>query len=248
MVGSPHNRRVQTEALGIALTTVAKSRRYGPTAEILGITSRLRASWRSGHRPILGCVTSAAIGVAAVAQHVPGLRPALDRFGAESAGLPALAALLRMPGSLFLPTRSLPVWGALLQVILVVGLAEMLVGKWRTILVGLGTHAVATASARVMIAVGVGPFALPDRYLRVRDTGPSAAVVGLGVYLALRFRAWWSFAVGAMSLIVELVVRPNLAGREHIVAILGGAVAALIDAAVFRRRQQAALRRQPALR
>lgn len=228
-------------------TPVATSRQYDPAAEILAIAARLRTSWRSGHRPIVGCVTSAAIGAAAMAQHVPRFRPALDRFGAESAGLPALAALLRMPGSLLLPTPSLPVWGALLQVMVVVGLAEMLVGKWRTILVGLGTHAVATASARVMIAVGVGPFALPDRYLRVRDTGPSAAVVGLGVYLALRFQAWWSFAVGAVSLLVELVVQPNLAGREHIVAILAGAVAALIDAAVRRRRRrQAALRSQPA--
>ena len=51
------------------------------------------------------------------------------------------------------------------------------------------------------------------------DTGPSVAVVALLVYLALRLRTYWIVAVTAVSMGGEAAILPNLAGREHLVAI-----------------------------
>jgi len=196
----------------------------------------LRSAWSSGRRPIVAAGTSALVGLSWLGNRVAQAGPLLHRLGDERAGLPWQLALARLPGSMVMSTQALPVWGAFLQVLVVLGLAEMLVGKARTVVVAFLAHAIATLSARVMIAIPSGALSLPVRYLRVRDTGPSAAVVGVGIFLAVRFRAWWSLAVGLTALVVEVAARPDLAGREHICAIAVGLAAAFTDAFVSRRR------------
>ncbi|MGV9313447.1 hypothetical protein ACWDR0_14810 [Streptomyces sp. NPDC003691] len=149
---------------------------------------------------------------------------------------PLWLALLRTPLSLFVPALDLPVWGALAQVLLVFGVAEISLGRRRTLLVAYVCTLAGTLYARLGIAVGPGgPLGLPETDARVVDTGPSAAVVGLAVVVCLRWRAWFTAAAVVAAMVAEVVVKPNLAGKEHLAAI-AAAVALCAVAGVFRRR------------
>ncbi len=53
----------------------------------------------------------------------------------------------------------------------------------------------------------------------VNDTGPSAAVVGLAIYLCWRYRAYLTGALVILAMIGEVLVKDNLAGKEHLAAI-----------------------------
>jgi hypothetical protein len=183
--------------------------------------------------PVLGVAGCALVLAAAWLQRV---HPALGRLVlGEQASLWWPVAFLRLPGSMFAPALRLPMWGALAQVLFCFGLAETHLGR-RTTLVIIGlTHAVATVTGRGFIALG--PHAplhlgLPLWVRFQRDTGPSAAVVGLGTYLGvtLRLPILTSLLVGAMT--VEALVKPDLADREHLVAIAVGGVAAVVVRAV----------------
>ena len=188
---------------------------------------RLRVAWAIGRRPLLAIGATTLVGLTSLAEHDDRIGPFLERIGVERAGLPAVTAIARLPVSLVLSSPALPSWGALLQVFVFVALGELLCGWRKTVVVGFTAHAAATLSARVMIAMHSGPLSLPQRYLHIRDTGPSAAVVGIAIYLMVRFRTPWLLAGAVGAMVLELAVLPNLAGREHIVAILvGGAIAA----------------------
>ena len=63
------------------------------------------------------------------------------------------------------------------------------------------------------------PPGLSAAALLVRDTGPSAAVVALGVHVALRYRAWWTVAAIVAAMVTEVLSLPNLAGYEHLAGI-----------------------------
>ncbi|WTW93124.1 hypothetical protein OG216_06920 [Streptomycetaceae bacterium NBC_01309] len=141
-------------------------------------------------------------------------------LGGVRADLPLWLALLRTPVSLFVPAPDLPVWGALAQVLVVFGLAELILGRVRTLVIAYLATLAGTMAARVMIALG------PDRFLgiddslgHVLDTGPSAAVVGLVVALAWVCRAAVLMALVWGLMIAEVAWKPNLAGREHLVAM-----------------------------
>jgi hypothetical protein len=60
---------------------------------------------------------------------------------------------------------------------------------------------------------------LPHSAAYVLDTGPSAAVVGLFSYISVVKRAPVLFSLTSLSMIIESVTVPNLAGREHLIAI-----------------------------
>lgn len=164
-----------------------------------------------------------------LAQLTPlGLR-VVNYLGGEAATLPVPAALLRLPGSLFAPAPSLPVWGALAQVLVAFGLAEVLVGRGRTIAVALAATAAATASGRLMRLLGPHSWiGLSHHATAVRDTGPSAAVVALLVYLCWVCRAPRAFVLVVGTMLGEIAIKPNLAGREHLVAIAVGVLAGLV--------------------
>ncbi|MET9757451.1 hypothetical protein ABZ016_00100 [Streptomyces sp. NPDC006372] len=157
-------------------------------------------------------------------------------IGAVRAEDPLWLALLRTPLSLFVPALDLPVWGALAQILVVFGVAEICLGRWRTLLIAYVATLAGTLYARLGIWLGPDfPLGLPISDARVVDTGPSAAVVGLAVYLGLRYRAYVTAGavIGAMA--VEVAVKENLAGKEHLAAI--AAVLVLCAAGELRQRR-----------
>ncbi|WP_186768312.1 hypothetical protein [Streptomyces qinzhouensis] len=161
---------------------------------------------------------------------------AVRATGFVRAADPLWLALLRTPLSLFVPALDLPVWGALAQVLLVFGVAEICLGRLRTLLVAYVCTLAGTLYARLGIAVGPGgPLGLPEADARIVDTGPSAAVVGLAVVVCLQQRAWFTGAAVVVAMAVEVVVKPNLAGKEHLAAIAAALVLYAAAAAVRRR-------------
>ncbi|MDT9684526.1 hypothetical protein RND61_21065 [Streptomyces sp. TRM76323] len=160
-------------------------------------------------------------------------------IGAVRAEDPVWAALLRTPLSLFVPALDLPVWGALAQVLVVFGIAETCLGRARTLTVAYAATLAGTAYARLGVALGPGTplLGLPASDAGVVDTGPSAAVVGLAVFVCWRYRAWLTGWLVIVAMVVEVVVKPNLAGKEHLAA-LAAAVAAYGVSAWRRRSRQ----------
>jgi len=145
----------------------------------------------------------------------------VQNIGAVRAEDPLWPALLRTPLSLFVPALDLPVWGALAQILLVLGIAEICLGWWRTLVIAYVATLAGTLYARVGIAVGPAGFlGLPGTDAHVVDTGPSAAVVGLAVFLGWRYRAYVTAAAVIVAMVVEVILKDNLAGKEHLAAIV----------------------------
>jgi hypothetical protein len=198
-----------------ALRTVAR-REWAPlfsTVRAALARSRLRAV----------PMTPAAVGLTALLQVVQnqpwGFRP-VHFLGSVRAEDPLWTALLRTPLSLFVPALDLPVWGALAQVLVVFGVAEICLGRQRTLLIAYVATLAGTLYARTGVAVGPdGLFGLPASDAQVVDTGPSAAVVGLAIYVCHAYRAWFTGAVVIAAMVVEVLLRNNLAGKEHLAAI-----------------------------
>ncbi|MCG7204524.1 hypothetical protein [Streptomyces arenae] len=159
----------------------------------------------------------------------------VQHAGAVRAADPFWLALLRTPLSLCVPALDLPVWGALAQILVVFGIAEVCLGWWRTLAVAYVATLAGTLYARVGIALGPHvPLGLPGSDARVVDTGPSAAVVGLAVFLAWRYGAHVTAGAVAAAMVAEVALKENLAGREHLAALAG--VAALWAAVRMARR------------
>ena len=150
-----------------------------------------------------------------------GYRP-IQNIGSVQADEHLWLALLRTPLSLFVPALDLPVWGALAQILVVFGIAEICLGRWRTLAVAYTATLAGTMYARLGLWAGAdSPFGLPDSDAYVIDTGPSAAVVGLAVFVCWRHRAWLSCALVSAAMVVEVVfIKNNLAGKEHVAAVL----------------------------
>ena len=145
-------------------------------------------------------------------------------------------ALLRTPLSLFVPALDLPVWGALAQVLIVFGIAEICVGRWQLPAVAYLATLAGTMYARIGIWIGPdSPLGLSDADAYVVDTGPSAAVVGLAVFVCWRYRAWLTCAAVVVAMVVEVVfIKNNLAGKEHVAAVLAVLVVCAVREAVGR--------------
>ena len=73
------------------------------------------------------------------------------------------------------------------------------------------------------------------------DTGPSAAVVGLFTYVAVVRRAPIVFTLTGGSMVWESIAVPNLAGREHLIAVGAAIVLALFHGGGHRRPSVTAL-------
>jgi len=161
--------------------------------------------------------------------------------GGVRAADPLWLALLRTPLSLFVPALDLPVWGALAQILFVFGIAEICLGRWRTLTVAYAATLAGTLYARVGIGLGPdSPLGLPASDAHVVDTGPSAAVVGLAVFLGLRYGARVTAGVVSAAMVAEVLVQENLAGREHLAAIAAVLVLCGISAARQRRSRDGA--------
>ncbi|MFF5443530.1 hypothetical protein [Streptomyces sp. NPDC012888] len=156
--------------------------------------------------------------------------------GSVRAADPLWQALLRTPLSLFVPAPDLPVWGALAQMLLVFGIAEICVGWWRTLAVGYLATLAGTTYARVGLALGPEhPLGLPESDRLVNDTGPSAAVVGLAVFVCWRYGAHLTGGLVVLAMAAEVLVKDNLAGEEHLAAV--AAVLLLCAAVTLRNRR-----------
>lgn len=185
-------------------------------------------------------MTLAAVVLTAVVQIVQnqswGFRFVQDT-GAVRAEDPLWLALLRTPLSLFVPALDLPVWGALLQILFVFGIAEICLGRWRTVVIVYTATLAGTLYARVGIWLGFESlFGLPATDAQVVDTGPSAAVVGLAVFLGWRYGAYVTAGAVTGAMAVEVALKGNLAGKEHLAAIV--TMALLIGASSLRRRHR----------
>jgi hypothetical protein len=160
----------------------------------------------------------------------------VQNAGGVRAEDPLWLALLRTPLSLFVPALDLPVWGALVQILLVFGIAELCLGRWRTLALAYVATLAGTLYARLGVWLGPdSPLGLPASDARVVDTGPSAAVVGLAVFLGWRHRAYVTASVVIVAMGVEVVLKENLAGKEHLAAI--AAVLVLCAAGELRQRR-----------
>ncbi|MFI2199597.1 hypothetical protein ACH47Z_02185 [Streptomyces sp. NPDC020192] len=169
-------------------------------------------------------MTLAAVGLTALLQWVQNQQwgyQFVQNVGAVRAEDPLWLALLRTPLSLFVPALDLPVWGALVQILLVFGIAEICIGWWRTLTIAYVATLAGTLYARVGISLGThAPFGLPWTDAQVVDTGPSAAVVGLAVYVAWRYGAYATAGAVTVAMVAEVLVKENLAGKEHLAALM----------------------------
>lgn len=163
----------------------------------------------------------------------------IENVGAVRAEEPLRLALPRTPLSLFVPALDLPVWGALAQILVVFGIAEICLGRWRTLALAYVATLAGTLYARVGIALGPDVFfvGLPASDAQVVDTGPSAAVVGLAVFVGWRYRAYATASAVVVAMVVEVLVKENLAGKEHLAAI--AAVLVVCGVAAARQRLSA---------
>ncbi|WP_157845412.1 hypothetical protein [Kitasatospora phosalacinea] len=176
----------------------------------------------------LATAATALVLLFSVVQHLPGGDRLVADIGVVKAALPLDVSLLRTPLSLYVPALDLPVWGALAQVFLVFGVAEIVLGRRLTLVVAYVCTLAGTLFARIGVALGPHhAMGFPRWVAHVRDTGPSAAVVALAVVVALRCRAWWTGGAVVVSMAVEALLLPNLAGLEHLVAISAAALIAV---------------------
>ncbi|MFF9122598.1 hypothetical protein ACF09J_04725 [Streptomyces sp. NPDC014889] len=188
---------------------------------------------RLAHRGLSGLVLAFVAAFGVIFFHAVAQRPAGEAVvriaGGVQADLPLWLALLRTPVSLYVPALDLPVWAGITQLFLAFALAELTLGRGRTLFISYATTLAGTLTVRVMIALGPGwwGLGLPPEAGRVLDTGPSAAVVGLFTYLSVVRRAPVVFFLTGGSMVVESVVKPNLAGREHLIAVAAAIVLAL---------------------
>jgi hypothetical protein len=137
--------------------------------------------------------------------------------------------LLQLPLSMFAPAPMLPAWGAMLQVFVAFGISECWLGWRKMLAIAVLTSAVTSMAARLMVAISMSWYiGTPEIDNWQLDTGPSVGVVSLLIYLALRLRTYWIVALTAVSMGGEAALLPNLAGREHLVAISLGVITYLL--------------------
>jgi hypothetical protein len=153
----------------------------------------------------------------------------------ERVGAPVRVALLKLPGSLVAPAAMLPVWGSVVQVVMAFGLAEAAVGALRTLAVAATSHVAATMAGRYFVwyaPVALGGLA--PSWRSALDTGPSAATVGVAVYLAIVLGCGRIGGALIVAIAITFAARSDLAGREHLVAMVVGASCAGVQLLAYR--------------
>ncbi|MFD9389258.1 hypothetical protein ACFWBB_00520 [Streptomyces sp. NPDC060000] len=222
-------RTLRGEWYGIVVDPLRRLRRRGPAALVLAFVA-----------------CGGVIFFHAIAQHPTGATW-VRILGGVQGDLPLWLALLRTPVSLYVPALDLPVWAGITQLFLAFALAELALGRRRTLLIAYTSTLAGTLTVRVMMAMGPGCWGLglPPEIGQVLDTGPSAAVVGLFSYLSVVRRAPIVFTLTGGSMVLESIAKPNLAGREHLIAVAAAVALGLLHER-GRRRRQAATKTQDA--
>lgn len=198
--------------------------------EMHGLMEDARRSWRTGHRPWIAGIMCLISVVCAAAGNLAPAQPFLWRAGYVYANLPVFGELERMPLSIFLPSAELPLWGAILQTAIVIGLAEMLIGHVATVLVaGLG-QLLSTLAARYLILLGTAvAIGLPLSQAGVLDTGPSGVSTSVGGWLLARRKAYFTLLLLVLAIGVATVLQPDIDGREHATALAVGVAVSLVS-------------------
>ncbi|MDQ1484841.1 MAG: hypothetical protein QOJ62_534, partial [Actinomycetota bacterium] len=136
--------------LGHIAAVAPRSLASGLWAEIRRLLDVLRRAWRErGYRAFLFTGVIAIVIVVAWAVDHTSARTAVAWCCGERVGEPLRTGLLRLPGSMVVPSPMLPVWGSLAQVILAFGLSEAAVGRSRTAGVAVVANLAATLAGRV---------------------------------------------------------------------------------------------------
>lgn len=219
------------------MAQVALSRLRSEIAAVLGPPwQALRANGRRTPPVItvlrtfpLALTCTAIIGLFALVQHNPTGWWVVEHVAGVYQALPLPLILLRLPLSMFAPAPDLPAWGAMAQVLVVFAFSEIHLGRARTLITAVCVNGLTTVAARIMVVVGLHlSIGTPQVDQYELDTGPSTVVVALSIYVALICRAYILLAITTAAMAAEVVVLPNLAGREHLVALGLGAAAYLI--------------------
>lgn len=170
----------------------------------------------------LGLVSATAVLVlAAVARTIPG-HVFLQRWAIMRGQQAWWLTIQKIPLSLFAPAYLLPYSFAMLQVFIVFGGAQVLIGVRRTLAVGLAAHVLGSFSVRMWVWIGP-PAGLTSSFLNLPDAGPSVAALAIVAYLVVRRRVMWLAVVLLAFHLTEWVTITGLAQREHLVGGLTGA-------------------------
>jgi hypothetical protein len=205
--------------------------------EVGRVRSVLGRRW--AHRGVRGYLLTAVIAAAVVlawwADRTSG-RSIVAMCCGEHVDAPLDISLLRLPGSLVAPAALLPVWGSVAQVVLAFGIAEAAVGARRALTVAAFAHVIGTLAGRYFVWYAPAVLGgLPTSWRYALDTGPSAATCGLAVYVAVLLGCPRLGGLLVIGVVGPFVLHPDLAGREHIVALAVGAIAAGGQVLAFRR-------------
>ncbi len=210
----------------MAIDTVTPTRARGLTGEFTRLWVATRAGWTNGARPWLGVALALACVAVTLLLHFHVWRPELWRSGDVQANLPLNTELARLPMSLFMPTAYLPLWGAILQLVAVIGLGELILGRSVTVVVAAAGHVGSTLLARVLLATSFAHLiGLAPAMAHVIDTGPSGATTAVGACLLVSLRMNRTALFLTLSLAIAAVLAPGLDGVEHAGALLIGLVA-----------------------
>ena len=164
--------------------------------------------------------------LANVARTLPG-QAFLQRWAVMRGSDAWWLTLQKVPLSVFAPAYLLPYRFAVMQVLVIFGAAQALIGVRRTLAVGLAAHVAGTFSVRMWVLLGP-PAGLPVEYLNAPDAGPSVAALGLVIYIAVRHQVPWLAGLLLAFHVVEWLAVTGLAQREHLVGGLVGALARLV--------------------
>ena len=210
------------------MAQLAYSRLRAEAAAVLGPPWRaLRADKLTAFPIAVSC--TALIGVFALIQHTTAGWWVVEHAAGVYQALPLPLILLRLPLSMLAPAPDLPAWGAMLQVLVVFGLSEVHLGRMRTLVTAVCVNGLTTVAAGIMVIVGLHlAIGTPQVDQYELDTGPSTVVVALSIYVGLKCRAYLVLIITAGAMAGEAIALPNLAGREHLVALGLGVAAYLI--------------------
>jgi hypothetical protein len=180
---------------------------------------------RQWHRFWLGAAASLIVIVLGCAYRTPAGHAFIEAYAITRPGSGWATVALRLPLSMFAPAALLPFWFAIVQVGVVYGLAQAILGWRRTVLVAVVGHVLATCSAHLWILLGP-PLGVSHRYDTFGDAGPSVAVVTVIAYLAVVRGASWLVGLLVAYDVIEIAVFNGLSQREHLVGVLAGATCA----------------------
>lgn len=205
----------------------------------LDVIALLREPWRAVcagqlERFWLGPAAAAAVLVLSELARTASGQVFLRRWAIMHGDEPWWLTLRKVPLSLFAPAYLLPCGFAMLQVFVVFGGAQVLIGVRRTLGVAVAGHLLGSLSPRLWVWLAP-PMGLPARYLHLPDAGPSVAALAIVVFLVVRLRILWLAALLATFHLTEWFAITGLAQREHLVGVATGAAIALGSPLVGRR-------------